>query len=253
MAEIAARYKARPRIAGIVSEEWCTREMYCPACDSNRLLPEPVNNPAIDFSCPVCRQLYQLKSSAKWNLNKVPDAAYDAMVAAIRADRTPHLLLMHYSLHWAVSDLVLIPRMFFTESVIEKRKPLSANASRVGWVGCNILLSGIPADGKIKIVSAGRVVPSEQVRREFSRIRVLGQIPPNMRGWTLDVLNLIRRLNKPQFALDELYAFESELSAAHPQNRNVRPKIRQQLQILRDLGILLFDRRGHYKLVEAPR
>jgi hypothetical protein len=34
------------------------------------------------------------------------------------------------------------------------------------------------------------------------------------------------------------YAFERELEKLHPDNRPVRDKIRQQLQVLRDLGLL---------------
>ena len=36
------------------------------------------------------------------------------------------------------------------------------------------------------------------------------------------------------------YALEDNLSRLHPANRHVRDKIRQQLQILRDLGLLEF-------------
>ena len=143
---------------------------------------------------------------------------------------------------------MLVPRMFFSESVIEKRNPLSATARRAGWVGCNILLSGIPEDGKIAIVSAGVPIPEKQVRREFERVRRLAELPPSLRGWTVDVLNAVRRLRQSTFSLQELYQFEPELQAAHPRNKNVRPKMRQQLQVLRDLGLLDFTGRGTYQV-----
>jgi type II restriction enzyme len=81
-------------------------------------------------------------------------------------------------------------------------------------------------------------------------MRQLADVPPSVRGWTLDTLKVIRRLNKPRFTLDEVYEFEDELKALHPSNRHVRPKIRQQLQVLRDLGLLKFIRAGEYGLVE---
>jgi type II restriction enzyme len=37
----------------------------------------------------------------------------------------------------------------------------------------------------------------------------------------------------------DIYAFTRELEQLHPGNRHVRDKIRQQLQVLRDLGLLL--------------
>lgn len=246
--EFAAAYKAGPQIARVVSEEWCTREMYCPACKSGALSQSRANTPAVDFACPRCEQLFQLKSLKSWNPRKIPDAGYEAMMRAIRSDRAPNLFVLQYSSNWLVQNLVLIPRAFFTESVIEKRKPLGQQARRAGWIGCNILLSQIPADGKIAVVSDGCAVPKQRVRQEFSRVRKLADLSPTLRGWTVDVLNAVRCLGKTEFSLQELYAFEAQLKEAHPGNQNVRPKIRQQLQVLRDLGLLEFSSPGHYML-----
>ena len=48
-----------------------------------------------------------------------------------------------------VIDFFTIPKFFFTPSIIEKRKPLSENARRAGWVGCNILYNQLPYSAKI--------------------------------------------------------------------------------------------------------
>ena len=100
------------------------------------------------------------------------------------------------------------------------------------------------------MVSNGLAVPAQTVRREFMRIRGLAQLPPSLRGWTLDVLNAIRRLGKREFSLQEVYAFEATLRQLHPRNQNVRPKIRQQLQVLRDIGLIEFTRPGEYAIRE---
>jgi type II restriction enzyme len=68
------------------------------------------------------------------------------------------------------------------------------------------------------------------------------------KGWLVHVMRCIERLGKSYFSLDEVYGFETELSAAYPGNRHVRPKIRQKLQVLRDNGYLDFLGRGNYKL-----
>ena len=245
---LSTNYKAGSQIARVLSEDWCARELYCPACDSNRLTGSKPNNPAVDFECGKCDQPFQLKSLRHWNPRKVVDAGYEAMLRAIRADRTPNLLLLQYSNTWAVQNLLLVPRMFFTESVIEKRKPLGPSARRAGWVGCNILLGEIPPDGKIPMISAGVPAREQLVREEFSRVKQLALLPPPVRGWTLDVLQAVRQLGKTKFSLQELYAFEARLKALHPKNQNVRPKIRQQLQVLRDLGLLRFGAKGNYYL-----
>ena len=68
------------------------------------------------------------------------------------------------------------------------------------------------------------------------------------KGWLLDIMRCIDRLDKESFALDEVYAFEAELKRLHPENRYVKDKIRQQLQVLRDKGYLDFIARGQYHL-----
>jgi type II restriction enzyme len=168
------------------------------------------------------------------------------MVRAIRSDRVPNLLILQYSAGWHINNLLLIPSFFFSETAIEKRAPLSLQARRAGWVGCNILLDRIPEDGKIAMVSDGLAVEEEIVREEFSRIRKLAEVPPTLRGWTLDVLSTIRKLGRVQFSLQELYQLEPELQRLHPRNQNVRPKIRQQLQVLRNLGLIEFTSPGNY-------
>jgi len=210
------------------------------------LSPSRANTPAVDFVCPACGQPFQLKSLKAWNQKKIVDAGYDSMLRAIRSDRVPNLLVLQYSTDWLVKNLLLVPSIFFSETVIEKRPPLSATARRAGWVGCNILLDRIPQDGKIAVVSDGAPVKARQVREDFSRVRKLAEVPPTMRGWTLDVLTTIRKLGKARFSLQELYAHENYLQHLHPHNQNVRPKIRQQLQVLRDLDLIVFASPGNY-------
>jgi len=63
------------------------------------------------------------------------------------------------------------------------------------------------------------------------------------------VLNIVRGLGRREFTLAEVYAEEATLARLHPQNRFVRPKIRQQLQCLRELGIIEFLGGGSYRVV----
>src|ERR1700722_4494955 len=179
--ELGRAYKSGSQIARVLSEDWCGRELYCAACNSDRLSSSRVNTPAIDFVCPKCAQSFQLKSFKTWNQKRIPDAAYDSMLRAIRSDRVPNLLVLQYSADWLVNNLLLVPRVFFSEPVIEKRPPLNPRARRAGGVGCNILLDPIPQDGKSEMVSSGSTVPESKVREEFSRVRRLAEIPPTLR------------------------------------------------------------------------
>ncbi len=58
----------------------------------------------------------------------------------------------------------------------------------------------------------------------------------------------LESLGKPEFTLDEVYAFERHLGELYPGNQNVKPKIRQQLQYLRDRGFIEFVSRGSYRV-----
>jgi type II restriction enzyme len=171
------------------------------------------------------------------------------MVRAIRENRTPNLFALEYEpSDWAVVNLILIPSFAFPLSAIEKRRPLAAHARRAGWVGCNILLDAIPADARIAIVRAGNSISPKIVREQYLKVLPFEKLTPEKRGWTLDVLNALRRLGKTEFALSDVYAAEHGLARLHPANRHVRPKIRQQLQVLRDLGFVQFLGGGEYRL-----
>jgi type II restriction enzyme len=172
------------------------------------------------------------------------------MVRAIRENRTPNLFALEYALSdWAVVNLILIPSFAFPLSAVEKRKPLAAHARRAGWVGCNILLDAIPADARIPIVRAGNFISPSVVREQYLRVLPFEKLTPEKRGWTLDVLNVLRKLGKTEFALGNVYAAEHGLARLHPANRHVRDKIRQQLQVLRDLGFVQFLGAGEYRLL----
>jgi len=164
-------------------------------------------------------------------------------------DRTPNLFLLQYKLpEFMVENLVLIPHFVFTTSILEKRKPLSPTAQRAGWVGCNFLLDRIPRDGQVHVIQKGNVAPLSEVREAYARLRPLERLNIEKRSWSLDVLNVVRSLNKKEFSLRELYAHANELAKLHPKNAHVPDKIRQQLQVLRDLNLLEFLGGGSYRL-----
>jgi type II restriction enzyme len=157
-------------------------------------------------------------------------------------------------------------------------------------------LNRIPADARIPVVTTIAsplschsspvtrhtrtiIVPPEKVWEKFKRVKPLKDISVTQRGWTLDVLNIVRRISEvgtagsavrapsgrkipaalppvtPQrgvptntFTTSEVYTFTRELEKLHPDNRHVRDKIRQQLQVLRDMGLLRHVERGLWRL-----
>jgi len=245
-----AAYKSKSQRARIATEAWAESNLYCPNCNSSKLVSAAAGTPVIDFTCPTCAATYQLKSQSSALAGRIVDAAYSSMVRAIMEDRTPNLYALHYQLsEWTVANVILIPRFAFPLSAIEKRKPLAETARRAGWVGCNILLHAIPPDARIKIISDGTPVAPAVVREQYARVRPLAKIRAEQRGWTLDVLNVVRSLKKTEFELADVYKSDAKLAKLHPANRHVRDKIRQQLQVLRDLGFVQFLGGGEYRFL----
>ena len=244
------RYKSASQRARMGTEAWGAINFFCPVCKSPRLDIASRNTAAVDYLCPKCASPFQLKSQSKPFGNRIVDAAYSEMKRAILSDSTPNLYVLHYDLtQWAVRTVILIPHFAFALSAIECRPPLAPTARRAGWIGCNILLSKIPGDARIPVVESGKALPASEVRQAYKRLRPLENLKVETRGWTLDVLNVVRSLNKKEFTLSDVYAHADELAKLHPKNAHISEKIRQQLQVLRDLHLLEFLTPGTYKLL----
>jgi type II restriction enzyme len=242
-------YKSASQRVRVSSEAWGESNLFCVNCDSPELARTRTNTPTVDFKCPNCEAFFQLKSQGRKLGGCLTDGAYSKMSEAILADETPNLFAMHYEPEqWEVRNLILVPRFSYSLSVIKKRNPLRRHAKRHDWVGCTIVLGEIPPEAKIPIISNGEVASATQVRKTYRHLKKLGGLSVQARGWTLDVLRAVHTLGKKKFSLSEIYALEEALARLHPDNRHVRPKIRQQLQILRKLGLLAFTRRGEYRL-----
>ncbi len=243
------RYKSATQRARVGTEAWGATNLFCPACESPSLDIAPPNTVAVDYFCPVCKSPFQLKSKSTPLGSKIVDAAYSEMKRAILEDRTPNLFVLHYDLDtWAVRTVLLVPHFAFALSAVERRKPLASTARRAGWVGCNILLEKIPVHARIPVVSEGSPHTPREVRSSYDRLRPLEKLRVEKRGWTLDVLQVVQSLGKLEFTLADVYAHTNALAKLHPNNAHVRDKIRQQLQVLRDLGLLKFLGDGSYRL-----
>ena len=151
--------------------------------------------------------------------------------------------------NYAVDNFILIPNHFFTPQIIIKRKPLGHDARRAGWTGCNIDISSIPDSGKIFIVRNQIEIEHETVISNYAKTKSLKTSNLESRGWLLDILMCVEKIPTKDFTLDQMYVFENELKAKHPENNFIKDKIRQQLQYLRDKGFIEFVTPGHYRKI----
>ena len=246
---LASPYKSPSQRARVLSETWARDNLYCLRCASTSLRSAPPNAKVVDFICPQCQAAFQLKSQSRAYSRRICDSAFEPMRRAIERNEAPNLFAMHYErTGWTVRDLIFIPSFALTLSCLEKRKPLGPKARRAGWVGCNILLTNIPMDARITLVLGGAAVSAQRARQLYARLRGLEGQPHERRSWTLDVLNIVRSLGRTRFTLADVYARSQALERLYPVNQHVHAKIRQQLQRLRDMGLLEFAGRGSYVL-----
>jgi len=247
--ESQSSYTSGSQNARAWTEAWVSAWAYCPHCGNVKIAAFPNNSPLADFFCAVCREEFELKSQ-KGNFGKsVADGAFKVKCERLAASNNPNLFLLNCDLKsLAVVNLFIVPKHFFIRGIIEERKPLAATARRASWIGSNILLSRVPESGKIRIVQNGVIRQKELVLAEWQRTLFLRSESSETRGWLLDVMKCVESLGKRDFTLEEVYAFERHLGDLYPGNQNVKPKIRQQLQYLRDRGFIEFISRGHYRL-----
>ena len=249
---LGSAYKSPPQKARVITEAWALENLFCPACPEDHLSATRGSTKAVDFQCPACRQQFQLKAKSSHFGSRVVDGAYSTMLSAMASNSAPSLCLMHYDIvGWRARNLMVIPHFALPPSAILQRRPLSSSARRAGWVGCFIKLGNVPVDAKIIIIREGIPLPAESVRQQFARLQPLRELSLNERGWTLDVLNEVRKLGKAEFTNAEIYERAPGLADLHPENRHVTDKIRQQLQFLRDRGFLIHVKRKHWRLTAA--
>lgn len=244
------KYKSKSQLARVMTENWVANNMFCPRCGHLSINLFENNRPVADFYCPRCLAEYELKSKDGTIKNKILDGAYETMIQRIMSDNNPDFFFLNYSYSkLMIRDLLIVPKHFFVPDVIEKRNPLKDTAKRAGWVGCNILLNKIPIQGRISVVSNGAYHNPKLVVEKMHYSDKFKVNDIESRGWLFDVMYCVNQIIGIEFSLTDVYKFEDYLSQKHPNNRNVKAKIRQQLQFLRDKGAIEFLGNGKYKKI----
>lgn len=247
---LASSYKSNAQIARVLTEGWVKENSYCPNCGNEKIEKYSNNKPVADFFCDACKEDFELKSKNGKLGSKIVDGAYSTMIARINSLDNPNFFFLTYSkAELSVNNFLIIPKHFFQPEIIEQRAPLADTAKRANWVGCNIELQKIPEIGRIYLVKNSVVTNRENVVRIWQKTTSLRKKSAETKGWTLDALRCVDRISSMDFTLNEVYKFEAELKIKHPENNHIKDKIRQQLQILRDMNIIEFVSPGRYRKV----
>ncbi len=201
------------------------------------------------FQCPKCEETYQLKSKSGKFYNTITNSEYHTKIEKIKRGLSPNWALLQYDpVVYEVTGLMIIPRHFMTLDAVMARKPLKEAARRAGWVGSNVLLNKLPSDARLYVVEDGQVVSKRKVRKGWKRFEFMRRKRLETKGWLNDILVCVRELDKKEFTLKEMYGFEGRLQELYPDNMHVKDKIRQQMQVLRDNGVIEFIERGRYRI-----
>jgi Dam-replacing HTH domain len=70
--------------------------------------------------------------------------------------------------------------------------------------------------------------------------------------WRSEIL-LVVNLYEGEFTNQNIYEHVRHFKAIFPKNHTIRDKIRQQLQYLRDAGVLKHIKRGHWRRIATQR
>lgn len=245
--QLAEGYRNKSQIARRLTENWVLSNSYCPSCGTNPLNEFENNRPVADFYCNACKEEFELKSKNGKFSNTITDGAYSTMIERINQSNNPNFFFLTYSKQLLVENFLIIPKHFFTPNVIVKRKPLAPTARRAGWVGCNIDISKVSELGRVFLVKDSNVIDPRAVNETFKRTLFLRSQSASSKSWILDIMGCVDSIRNDSFSLHDMYKFENELQLKHPENNFVKDKIRQQLQVLRDKGIIEFVGRGKYR------
>jgi type II restriction enzyme len=252
-ATLGSSYKSPSQRVKKLSEHWVGEHIYCPNCGHINMTQFANNRPVADFFCTVCREEFELKCHAARLGNRVVDGAYRTMIERLRSATNPNLLLLRYDrVASSVTDLLVIPKYFFIPEIIVKKRALAPSAKRAGWIGCFIAVQLIPEAGRIYMIRNGIVGQRDQVLAKWKRTLFLVE-PRDLvsKSSLISIMRRIEKIRKQAFTIDEMYRFEDDLRLLYPSNQHIRPKIRQQLQVLRDQGYLEFVGRGTYRPTAA--
>ena len=245
---IAQHYKSNSQKIRVLSESWVDNEIFCPNCGCNVDSYEN-SKPVADFYCPNCSEDYELKSNKDSMGKKIIDGAYKTMIERLQSANNPNFFFLNYDVrNYEVLNFAVIPKHFFVPEIIIKRNQGIKN--RPNYIMCSIDLMGIPKSGKIFYIRNKKIESKEKVLESWNKTLFLRKSKKvELKGWILDIMKCIDKLEKNEFTLDEMYSFEKLLSQKYADNKHIKDKIRQQLQFLRDKDYLKFIGKGKYKLI----
>ena len=108
----------------------------------------------------------------------------------------------------------------------------------------NEILSKIPKSKTVKIPEI--IIETPETSADIVE-NINNSITKSLTGWKLEMFFCLNSISGQMFSLKDAYYYENHFKIKYPDNKNVKAKIRQQIQFLRDLGLIEFLSDGKYR------
>jgi len=141
--KIPSHWKTESRIYGEACEFWIAEHYGCPVCSEGELKKLTANEKSVDHQCSSCDELFQAKAHKKSFEKRDGSvgfigAEYATTVASLEKEKKWNLILVEYDKDSEeVKRVGTVLKENITKDNVIPRKPLSENARRAGWQGCN--------------------------------------------------------------------------------------------------------------------
>jgi hypothetical protein len=159
-------------------------------------------------------------------------------------------LMNNYEYGVLIKDKALSTKIASDYKSIFRDKELTSTITKSVLDKAAHILESVPKEKKrrfaLKEKDLFRKVPEEDLKTD----RYEGgttSIQASLKGWEKDVFDVLNEIDLDVFKLQDVYKYETRLKKRHPRNRFIKDKIRQQLQVLRDLGLVQFLGGGVYR------
>lgn len=67
----------------------------------------------------------------------------------------------------------------------------------------------------------GQIEPTDLVLGQWNKTLFLRDQGQEARGWLIEVMKCVEAIGKNEFQIEDVYAYEDQLSRLYPENRNV--------------------------------
>jgi len=106
------------------------------------------------------------------------------------------------------------------------------------------IITALPKETYVKLP---RISEEEDLQESELFTGDIEIVKSELNTWQKDVFECLNKIPKSIFTSNEIYGFEKLLKIKHPYNNFIKDKIRQQLQELRDIGLVQFLGKRKYK------